>query len=115
MAKASFCDRLRHILQSIAAIEGYWLEKTFQDFQGSEPLRAATERHLLIISEAVRYIPENDRDGHPQIPWRNITGIGNILRHGYDGIDQERIWSAVQLDLPALKTAIEAMLVNNPA
>lgn len=98
MAPASIRDRLQHIARSIVAIEGYWEGKTFQDFEANEPLRAATERHLLIISEAVRHIPESDRDQHPQIPWRDIASIGNILRHGYDIIDPQRIWAVVELD-----------------
>lgn len=110
MARASVRDRVLHIQRSIHAIEGYWNGKNFQDFEASEPFRAATERHLLIISEAVRHIPQSDKDKHPEIPWRDIAGIGNILRHGYDGIDPHRIWSAVQFDLPPLKVAIEAIL-----
>ena len=112
MAPASVRDRLQHIARSLAAIEGYWEGKTFQDFEVNEPLRAATERHLLIISEAVRHIPESDRNQHPQILWRDIAGIGNILRHGYDIIDPKRIWAVVELDLPALKTAIESILAK---
>ncbi len=106
MAAASVRERLLHIERSIAAIEGYWDGKTFQDFEASEPLRAATERHLLIISEAVRHIPQSDKDNHPQISWRDIAGIGNILRHGYNIIDPQRIWSVVEADLPELKAAI---------
>jgi len=112
MAAASVRDRLQHIVRSIAAIEGYWEGKTLRDFEASEALRAATERHLLIISEAVRHIPQSDRDDHPQIPWRDIASVGNILRHGYDIIDPQRIWAVVELDLPALKTAIENILAK---
>ena len=107
MAAASVRERLLHISRSIAAIEGYWDGKTFAEFEASEPFRAATERHLLIISEAVRHIPQSDKNNHPQIPWREIAGIGNILRHGYDMIDPQRIWSVVIFDLPALRATIE--------
>jgi uncharacterized protein with HEPN domain len=110
MAAASVRDRLLHIERSIAAIAGYWHGKTLKDFDACEPLRAATERHLLIISEAVKHIPQSDKDGHPQIPWRDIAGIGNILRHGYDIVDPQRIWSVVTLDLPALDVAIGAII-----
>jgi uncharacterized protein with HEPN domain len=106
MAAASVSDRLMHIRRSVAAIEGYWAGKTFADYEANEPLRAATERHLLIISEAVRHLPQIDKDNHPQIPWRNIAGIGNILRHGYDGVDAQQIWRVVQYDLPALEVAV---------
>ena len=64
MAAAGVRDRLLHIARSLAAIEGYWDGKTFLDFEANEPLRAATERHLLIISEAVRHIPQSDKDTH---------------------------------------------------
>ncbi|ADP70297.1 protein of unknown function DUF86 [Rhodomicrobium vannielii ATCC 17100] len=107
MARASVGDRLRHVSRSIAAIEGYWSGKSLQDFEASEPLRAATERHLLIISEAVRHIPQEDKDRYPHIPWRDIAGIGNILRHGYDAVDPARIWAVVVADLQPLKAAVE--------
>ncbi len=112
MAAASVRDRLQHISRSITAIEGYRNGKSLRDFEASEPLRAATERHLLIISEVVRHIPQSDRDNHPQIPWRDIASVGNILRHGYDIIDPQRIWAVVELELPALKTAIENILAK---
>ena len=109
MAVASVKDRLEHVLFSIAAIEGYWNGKTISDFENSEPLRAATERHLLIIAEAVKHVPDVDKLKHPQIPWRDIVGMGNILRHGYDIVDVNRIWASVQSDLVPLKVAIAAI------
>jgi uncharacterized protein with HEPN domain len=113
MAAASASDRLMHIRRSVAAIEGYWAGKTFADYEANEPLRAATERHLLIISEAVRHLPQSDKDNHPQIPWRDIAGIGNILRHGYDAVDPRQIWSVVTDDLPALETAIAEITAHH--
>jgi uncharacterized protein with HEPN domain len=115
MARPGVRERLLHVQRSIAAIEGYWRGKSFQDFEASEPLCAATERHLLIISEAVRHIPQIDKDNHPQIPWRNIAGIGNILRHSYDIIDPRRIWSVVTDDLRELKAAIDEISKRYPA
>jgi uncharacterized protein with HEPN domain len=112
MAAASVSDRLLHIRWSIAAIEGYWAGKTVKDFEANEPLRAATERHLLIISEPVRHIPQSDKDNHPQIPWRDIAGIGNILRHGYDIVDPRQIWSVIKDDLPALESAIAGITAH---
>ncbi|MFY9642863.1 MAG: HepT-like ribonuclease domain-containing protein [Rhodomicrobium sp.] len=114
MAAASVRDRLLHIARSIAAMESYWDGKTFEDFEASEPLRAATERHLLIVSEAVRHIPHSDKDNHPQIPWRDIAGIGNILRHGYEMIDPQRIWSVVKADLKPLKAAVDEIAKRYP-
>ena len=82
---------------------------TYGTFTTNEPLRAATERHLLVIAEAAKHIPDAEKAAASQIEWRAVIGLGNILRHGYDIIDDRRIWDVVQLDLPTLKTAIEAM------
>jgi len=46
----------------------------------------------------------------PEIPWRDVATIGNILRHEYHSIASRIIWDVVQKDLPALKAAIEALV-----
>jgi uncharacterized protein with HEPN domain len=54
--------------------------------------------------------PDELKARHPGIPWRDIAGIGNILRHGYDSLDHAVIWGVVEAHLPPLKAAVEAML-----
>lgn len=46
----------------------------------------------------------------PGIPWREIRGIGNHLRHGYDKIDLEQLWRTIKEDLPILSEAVSAAL-----
>ena len=41
----------------------------------------------------------------PGIPWRDIRGFGNWLRHQYDGVDVEMVWNTIQQDFPLLKAA----------
>ena len=106
MAAPTVADRLEHVARSIAAIEGYWAGKRFADYMANEALRAATERHLLIIAEAIKHIPQADKDSEPAVPWRDVIGLGNILRHGYDIIDEKRIWTIVESDLAVLKHAV---------
>jgi uncharacterized protein with HEPN domain len=113
MAPATVLDRLRHILTSIEIIEGYWRGLTFADYEADELRRAATERHVEIISEASRHIPDDDKAEHPQVPWRDISGVGNILRHRYETVTSARIWEIVTLDLPALKAVIEAIIAKH--
>lgn len=107
MAAATVPDRLQHILRSIDAILAYWKGKRKSQFKQDELRRAATERHLEIISEASRHIPDNDKAGYLQIPWGDIAAIGNVLRHRYDTISDDRIWEIIKLDLTALRSAIE--------
>ncbi len=56
------------------------------------------------------HIPAKRKAGHPEVPWRNIAGIGNVLRHGYRLVDHAIIWAVVRDDLPGLRVVVEAML-----
>jgi uncharacterized protein with HEPN domain len=67
-------------------------------------------RHLQIIGEASRALPEEVRALAPEIPWSNIIGMRNILVHGYFEIDTDIVWNAATRDVPALKPAMERLL-----
>ncbi|MFL5039293.1 MAG: DUF86 domain-containing protein [Xanthobacteraceae bacterium] len=40
------------------------------------------------------------------MPWRQIAGIGNVLRHGYDIVDDRIIWEIASVHFPALRTVV---------
>jgi uncharacterized protein with HEPN domain len=67
---------------------------------------AAVERKLQIISEAAIRLGSEAEQRCPDLPWRDIRGIGNQLRHAYERIDVETIWSAAAVDLRPLKAAL---------
>ena len=60
----------------------------------------------------MKHIPDADKAKHADIPWRDIVGIGNIMRHGYDVVDERRVWEVVQSDLDQLKTAVTAITAD---
>ncbi len=70
----------------------------------------AVVRNIEVVSEAARHIPVNLTAHFPDIPWRAIADMGNILRHGYDNIRDDIIWRTVEDDLPALKNAVAEMI-----
>ena len=67
-------------------------------------------RHLQIIGEASRGLPEDVRALSPEVPWSNIIGMRNILVHGYFDIDTEIVWAAATRDVPDIKPAVERLL-----
>ena len=103
-------DRLRHIRLAIAAIEDYVSGQDERSFAENQLLVDAVERNLERISEASRHIPESLKATHPAIPWRDIAGIGNVLRHDYPRVNPVEIWRTVVRDVGLLKDAIAAML-----
>jgi Ribonuclease HepT-like len=71
-------------------------------------------RCLEIVSEASRRLPASVRDRHPDLPWRAIMDVGNVLRHEYDNVSQNRVWRTVQERLPQLLVAIESEIAALP-
>ena len=104
-------ERLRDILEAIAAIDRY-RDRDRSAFDQDELLQVWFLRHLQIIGEAARRLPEEIRNLAPDIPWHKIIGMRNVLVHGYFEIDLDVVWDAVQQDVPLLKPAVEALLKN---
>jgi uncharacterized protein with HEPN domain len=103
-------DRLDHILEAIREMEDFTAGRSLQDDLSLPWLRLATQRGIEIVSEASHHLPKDLKARHPEIPWQDIAGIGNILRHGYDSLEHAIVWGVVENDLPPLKAAIEALL-----
>jgi uncharacterized protein with HEPN domain len=102
-------ERLRDILEAIAAIERY-RDRDRASFEKEELLQAWFLRHLQIIGEAARLLPEEVRTLAPEIPWVKIIGMRNVLVHGYFDIDTDVVWDAARRDVHALKPAIQRLL-----
>jgi len=69
--------------------------------------RSAVAYQLGIVGEGVRRLSREFREGHAEIPWLRISGMRNWLMHQYDAVDWERVWGAIQDDLPGLMAALE--------
>jgi len=75
---------------------------------------AALERFIEIIGEGVKRLPNELRDRHPAVPWKEIAGTRDHLSHGYDDVDYQVLWDAAQKDLPVLLATIEKILTELP-
>jgi uncharacterized protein with HEPN domain len=109
MAIRSPLLRIHDMLESIRGIEKALAGKTLRDYERSWLLRSAVERGIEVISEASRLLGSDQKAQHKDVRWKDIAGIGNILRHDYQRIDAAIIWRAVKDDLPPLKTALLAL------
>jgi len=102
---------LRHIRDAIARIEKYTAQGRKAFFEDSM-VQDAVIRNLEVIGEAVRSLPPELKRRHPEIPWRSITALRNVLIHEYFGVDLEIVWRVVQRRIPTLKRHVEAMLAD---
>lgn len=96
--------RLQDIIDNIARIESHVSGMEFARFAADEMAIDAVERCLMRITEAVIKIgPERMAAISPRTPVEAVRGLGNLLRHDYDGVDLGTIWRTVTGSLPELK------------
>lgn len=82
---------------------------TFEKYDSNTLLQKAVERDLEIIGEAVKRLKEID-DNIEITDARKIINTRNLISHGYDEIQNDRIWSIIIKSLPILKQEVIRLL-----
>lgn len=65
---------------------------------------------ITIIGEATKRLTMEFRQTHPEIPWRNLAGMRDILIHEYDQVDIDIVWDVIRNELPQLLEYIRPLL-----
>ena len=94
------------IWESIVAIEEYTRGVSKPEFEDDRKLQDAVARRLETIGEAAKHLPDDFRLRYPDVPWKQIAGLRDVLIHEYFNVRIMRVWYVVANDLPALKQAI---------
>jgi uncharacterized protein with HEPN domain len=94
--------RLLDIIQAIEKIMNYISEMDFEDFVSDAKTVDAVIRNFTVIGEAANHIPEQFVKSNPEIPWREMADMRNIVVHEYFGVNEKIIWDTIQKDLPQI-------------
>jgi uncharacterized protein with HEPN domain len=90
------------ILESAKIALDYVLGKSWDEFHEDLQCQDAVVRRIEIIGEAARRVSQQMRNKYPQIPWREMTSMRNLVIHEYDVVDINQVWDTVQNKLPPL-------------
>jgi uncharacterized protein with HEPN domain len=80
-----------------------------QTLEETDYLQDAVVRCLEVIGEATKRLSQDFRDRHPEVPWRAMAGMRDLLIHAYDRVDLEEVWEAYR-QFPWLRGQIVAMV-----
>jgi uncharacterized protein with HEPN domain len=99
------------ILEAATLIEEATAGKSFGDYDADPILRSAVERQFQIIGEAIGRVARHDPDTANQFEdYPAIIALRNVLVHGYDQVDNARMWGIIQRHLPRLKRKVKELL-----
>lgn len=98
-------DRLRDIEAALEAIAGHLRRGDLTDGLVFDAVRI----RLVEIGEAVKRLPEDVAAREPDIPWRDIAGMRNLLAHHYFDTSHAVLQGTVEHDLPALAAAVRRL------
>ena len=102
--------RVADIVDSIEKILNYTAGMSFEQFRKDSKTIDAVIRNFTIIGEAARHIPDEIVQSHPEIPWREMADLRNIIVHEYSGVNEKIIWETIQTDLPGLLSSLRKMV-----
>ena len=108
----TYLDYLHDMLDHIQMAQQFTSGIDYRAFCANREKSLAVIRALEVIGEAARSLPSAVQDGRPDVPWRNLVGMRDVLIHHYFGVDLEVVWKTVHEDLPSLREAVSELLAN---
>jgi uncharacterized protein with HEPN domain len=105
-------DFLEDTLNAMEKAELFITDMTYEEFLKDEKTIFAVIRAIEVIGEALKHVPSELRQKFSDIPWRDITGMRDILVHEYFGVDLETVWETVKTDIPSIKPLLVELLDN---
>ena len=99
-----------HIMERLERIESF-IQGGREEFLRSRLVQDAVIRNFEVIGEAAKRVSKRSRDKYKTVPWKRIAGFRDILIHQYEGVELEKIWNIIALELPKVKQEIGAILI----
>lgn len=106
---------LLDMLEAARHVTSFAANLSFDEYLRNPLHRMAVERGLEIIGEASRRVSVSFKASHPEIPWRDVIGLRNVLTHDYGEVNQDRLWEIATRDVPDLIRRLEGLVSSASA
>ncbi len=110
MSRRDASVTLRQITEYVGHAKALCAGRSAREIASDWQRAFAFERVMEVLGEAVKRLPEDLKTRYPQVPWHLIAGMRDKISHGYDGVDYQLLFDAVQHDLPTLQATAGLML-----
>jgi uncharacterized protein with HEPN domain len=105
-----YSDYVRDILEEIQLVIQFTQDISFDDFLSDRKTQRAVEKCLGNMGEASKRIPDSIRKKYPEIPFKQMSQMREIVVHDYDGINYMIVWETVTKELPPMEERMEELL-----
>jgi len=101
---------LLDIAEAGRAIEEFIAGLDRAAFLEDRKTQSAVLHQILILGEAAKRVTDTYRHDHPDIPWRQMAGMRDVVIHAYDSVDLDEVWNTATGDVPELLAQIRPLL-----
>jgi uncharacterized protein with HEPN domain len=106
--------RVEDIIESTEKVKQYTAGLDFESFAGNGMVVDAVVRNLEIVGEAARHVPPEIQARCPEVAWRLMNDMRNVLIHAYPIVDLATVWQVVRRDLPPTVARLRQLLEDEP-
>lgn len=101
---------LDDILECCEKIADFTAGMTFEAFSKDARTIDAVVRNIEIIGEAVKNVPIEWLDTQPEIDWKKIARLRDLIVHRYFRVELEIIWTIIRDRIPELQNSVRSLL-----
>ena len=112
MSKFDPSVTLQQTIDFIKEAQGLVAGISFEQLLADSIKLRAFERIMELVGESIKRVPQDFRDAYPEIPWRKIAGMRDVISHAYEDLAYEVLWDAVEMNFPVVLSDLELILAD---